>query len=51
MPRSAQPNFPRAGHVLYETDADLVRVVEAGGFENVEIAVRGLHDAPQGRLA
>ena len=51
MPPFAQTNFPRAGHVLYETDADLVTLVEAGGFEKVEIAVSGPHDAPQGRLA
>ena len=51
MPPFAQKNFPRAGHVLYETDADLVRVVETIGFEKVEVAIRGPHDAPEGRLA
>ena len=50
MPRLAQQNFPKAGHVLYETDDAVVRLIETAGFENVEIAVKGPRDAPEGRL-
>ena len=51
MPRFAQQNFPKAGHMLYETDDALISAIKGAGFEKVEIAVKGPSDAPEGRLA
>lgn len=51
MPRTAQQQFPRAGHRLYDADDEIRQVLTEAGFTDVNIAVKGPADAPHGRLA
>jgi len=51
MPPVSQKNFPREGHVLYESDDDLSVLLSAAGFKNLKLAVKGPSNAPEGRLA
>jgi hypothetical protein len=47
----AQKNFPRLGHLLYESEADVDRLFRAAGFTAVSNLIKGEPDAPEGRLA
>ena len=51
MPKPTQVNFPKLGHLLYDSDDDLMRLLRAAGFMSVSIVIKGLPDAPEGRLA
>ena len=51
MPRMAQRNFPKEGHLLYDSDDDLSMLLGAAGFTNVRFVVKGPSEAPEGRLA
>jgi trans-aconitate methyltransferase len=51
MPPMAQKNFPRLGHLLYESEADVDRLFRAAGFTAVSNLIKGEPDAPEGRLA
>ncbi len=51
MPPLAQKHFPQQGHVLYESDEDLERLLRSAGFSAVSNRIKGQPDAPQGRLA
>ncbi len=51
MPRGAQRNFPREGHLLYESDDQVAVLLKDAGFQNVRFVVKGTSDAPEGRLA
>ena len=51
MPQVAQKNFPKEGHVLYESDEELSMLLNAAGFRDVRFVVKGESGAPAGRLA
>ena len=51
MPPTAQTHFPRLGHVLYESDAEVDRLLSEGGFQSITHRVKGSVEAPHGRLA
>ncbi len=51
MPPAAQRNFPKEGHLLYESDDQIAALLEDAGFENVRFVVKGPSEAPEGRLA
>jgi len=51
MPPTAQKNFPKEGHRLYETNVEVSALLEQAGFNEVRIMVMGRPDAPEGRLA
>ena len=51
MPPMAQRNFPKEGHLLYDSDDELLILLEAAGFTNVRFVVKGGSEAPEGRLA
>lgn len=51
MPPAAHRNFPKEGHRLYETDAEVSALLEQAGFSEVQIIVMGQPDAPAGLLA
>jgi trans-aconitate methyltransferase len=50
MPVMAQRRFPRAGHRLYESDDEVTRLAVAAGFASVTHIVKGLAEAPEGRV-
>jgi trans-aconitate methyltransferase len=50
MPPMAQTHFPRQGHVLYESDADVETLLSDGGFQSVTHRVKGSAETPHGRL-
>ncbi len=51
MPGMAQRNFPKEGHLLYDSDDELSILLDAAGFTNVRFVVKGGSEAPAGRLA
>ena len=51
MPGPAQVNFPKEGHLLYESDDDVAAPLQASGFRSVRFTIQGPVDAPYGRLA
>jgi len=51
MPPMAQRNFPKEGHLLYESDDHVAALMEGAGFKDVKFAVKGPSGAPEGRLA
>jgi SAM-dependent methyltransferase len=51
MPPPAQRNFPKQGHVLYDSDGAVETLLREAGFASVAFAVMGPADAPHGRLA
>jgi len=51
MPRMAQRNFPKEGHLLYDSDNDLSMLLDGVGFKNARFVVKGSSEAPAGRLA
>jgi SAM-dependent methyltransferase len=51
MPPMSQRNFPKEGHLLYESDDQLSVLLDAAGFTNVRFVVKGGSEAPAGRLA
>ncbi len=51
MPPMAQKQFPREGHVLYESDDEVARLLRSAGFATVGHKVKGPPDAPEGRVA
>jgi SAM-dependent methyltransferase len=51
MPPLAQKNFPKEGHVLYDSDAAVATLLTRAGFKSVSFFVMGPSEAPEGRLA
>ncbi len=51
MPPLAQKNFPKEGHLLYESDEELLELLKAAAFADVRFVVMGDKSAPEGRLA
>ena len=51
MPGPAQRNFPKEGHLLYESDDAVSALLTAAGFKSVGVHIKGPAGAPQGRLA
>jgi trans-aconitate methyltransferase len=50
MPAMAQRRFPPAGHRLYEADDEVSGLATAAGFGSVTHVVKGLAEAPEGRV-
>jgi hypothetical protein len=50
MPPISQKQFPRAGHILYESDEDVAALLRSTGFTNISHKVKGSPDAPEGRV-
>jgi hypothetical protein len=46
----AQIQFPRLGHVLYDTDSDIEALFRDAGFASVTHRVKGSTERPEGRL-
>jgi hypothetical protein len=51
MPGMAQKNFPRLGHLLYESEAEVDRLFQATNFTSVRHLIKGAVEAPEGGLA
>jgi SAM-dependent methyltransferase len=51
MPRMAQKHFPPQGHLLYSSDEQVARLLEAAGFAAITHHVKGPPGAPHGRVA
>ena len=51
MPPISQKNFPKEGHVLYDSDDAVAALLTRAGFKSVGFFVMGLREAPEGRLA
>jgi trans-aconitate methyltransferase len=51
MPKPAQTNFPTLGHLLYESEDAVTRLLWEAGFRSVSVLMKGSPDAPEGRLA
>jgi ubiquinone/menaquinone biosynthesis C-methylase UbiE len=51
MPAISQKNFPKEGHVLYDSDGAVSTLLAGAGFKNVSFFVMGPSQAPEGRLA
>jgi SAM-dependent methyltransferase len=51
MPAVSQKNFPKEGHVLYESDEQVSTLLKDAGFSDVRFVVKGDATAPEGRLA
>jgi ubiquinone/menaquinone biosynthesis C-methylase UbiE len=51
MPPISQKNFPKEGHVLYDSDAAVSTLLTGAGFKSVSFFVMGPSEAPEGRLA
>jgi trans-aconitate methyltransferase len=50
MPSMPQRQFPRAGHILYESDEDVAALLRSTGFTNISHMVKGSPEAPEGRV-
>jgi trans-aconitate methyltransferase len=51
MPKPAQTNFPKLGHLLYDSEDAVTRLLREAGFTSVSLLMKGTPDAPGGRLA
>lgn len=51
MPAISQKNFPKDGHLLYDSDDELATLLQEAGFKHVKFVVKGPTAAPEGRLA
>jgi ubiquinone/menaquinone biosynthesis C-methylase UbiE len=51
MPPISQKNFPKEGHVLYDSDGAVSTLLTRAGFKDVGFVVMGPSEAPEGRLA
>jgi trans-aconitate methyltransferase len=51
MPQMAQKHFPRQGHLLYDSDEQVARLLAAAGFAAITHHMKGPPAAPQGRVA
>lgn len=51
MPLMVQHYFPRQGDLLYASDDQVTRLLEAAGFAHVSYRVKGPPGAPDGRAA
>lgn len=50
MPPPAQRDFPREGHVLYESDDDVEGVLAEAGIRPEKVVVVGPDSNPRGRI-
>jgi trans-aconitate methyltransferase len=50
MPSMAQTQFPRLGHILYDTQGDVEALFRDAGFGSVTHLVKGSTERPEGRL-
>jgi trans-aconitate methyltransferase len=50
MPSMAQTQFPRLGHILYDTEGDVESLFRDAGFETITNLVKGSTERPEGRL-
>ena len=51
MPKPAQTNFPKLGHLLYDSQDAVARFLRDAGFTSIKVLIKGSDDAPEGRLA
>jgi trans-aconitate methyltransferase len=51
MPTVSQKNFPKVGHLLYESDEAVEWLLRKAGFKAVTFAIKGPSETAQGRLA
>jgi len=51
MPKGAQTNFPKLGHLLYDSEDSVVQLLRGAGFTSVSTMFKGSADASEGRLA
>ena len=51
MPKPAQVNFPKQGHLLYDAEDAVSGLLRDAGFTSVRTLVKGALDSPDGRLA
>lgn len=51
MPKPSQTNFPKLGHLLYDSDDAVTRLLKEAGFRSVNVLIKGSPAAPDGRLA
>jgi trans-aconitate methyltransferase len=51
MPQTAQSQFARAGHRLYDSVDEIRQLLADAGFADVDVAVKGPADSPHGHLA
>ncbi len=51
MPPPARKHFPPLGHLLYESDDQVTRLLRSAGFATVNLQVKGSSAAPEGRVA
>lgn len=51
MPKPAQTNFPKLGHLLYDSQDAVAQLLREAGFTTVTGLMKGSIDAPKGRLA
>ena len=52
MPRISQVSFPKEGHLLYDSDAEVSALLDEAGFRSIEHrVVDDRPDAPTGHLA
>jgi trans-aconitate methyltransferase len=51
MPKPAQTNFPKLGHLLYDSEDAVTRLLREAGFMSVSVLMKGSPHAPGGRVA
>lgn len=50
MPSMSQTQFPRLGHILYQTEGDVEALFRDAGFGSVAHRLKGSAERPEGRL-
>jgi SAM-dependent methyltransferase len=51
MPPPARTNFPKRGHLLYDSDDEVTALLRGAGFTSIAVMLKGPPQAPHGRLA
>jgi trans-aconitate methyltransferase len=51
MPKGAQTNFLKLGHLLYDSEDSVVQLLRGAGFTSVSTMFKGPADASEGHLA
>jgi SAM-dependent methyltransferase len=51
MPAPARKNFPKQGHLLYDSDDAVTALLCGAGFKSVAVVLKDSPEAPHGRLA
>jgi len=50
MPPVAQRDFPASGHVLYDSDEDVIGLLSSAGLSSLPVRTLGPEESPAGRL-